>query len=127
MVRVRVNGTQFPICWKAPFACDITEALKKGANRIELEITNLWPNRMIGDEQEPDDVEWGETLQYDYAPGSPVAGRYMAKLPDWLLTGKPRPSQGRKSFYIFKFFRADSPLLPSGLFGPVELQVQTKL
>lgn len=127
MVRVRVNGTQFPICWKAPFACDITEALAKGSNCIELEITNLWPNRMIGDEQEPDDVEWGETLQYDYAPGSPVAGRYMAKLPDWLLTGKPRPSLGRKSFYIFKFFRADSPLLPSGLFGPVELQVQTKL
>ena len=126
MARVTVNGTAFPILWKAPFECDITEALAKGNNRIEVEVTNLWPNRMIGDEQEPEDVEWGETLKYDYAPGSPVAGQYMAKLPDWLLQGKPRPSQGRKSFYAFKFFRADSPLLPSGLFGPVEVKVQRK-
>jgi len=124
MARVTVNGTAFPILWKAPFECDITEALVKGNNRIEVEVTNLWPNRMIGDEQEPEDVEWGETLKYDFAPGSPVAGQYMAKLPDWLLQGKPRPSQGRKSFYAFKFFRADSPLLPSGLFGPVEVLVK---
>jgi len=124
MARVTVNGTAFPILWKAPFECDITEALAKGNNRIEVEVTNLWPNRMIGDEQEPEDVEWGETLKYDFAPGSPVAGQYMAKLPDWLLQGKPRPSQGRKSFYAFKFFRADSPLLPSGLFGPVEVLVK---
>ena len=124
MTRVTVNGTAFPILWKAPFECDITEALAKGNNRIEVEVTNLWPNRMIGDEQEPEDVEWGEILKYDYAPGSPVAGQYMAKLPDWLLQGKPRPSQGRKSFYAFKFFRADSPLLPSGLFGPVEVLVK---
>lgn len=122
MARVTVNGTAFPILWKAPFECDITEALAKGNNRIEVEVTNLWPNRMIGDEQEPEDVEWGETLKYEYAPGSPVAGQYMAKLPDWLLQGKPRPSQGRKSFYAFKFFRADSPLLPSGLFGPVHIK-----
>ena len=126
MARVTVNGIAFPILWKAPFECDITEALAKGNNRIEVEVTNLWPNRMIGDEQEPEDVEWGETLKYDFAPGSPVAGQYMAKLPDWLLQGKPRPSQGRKSFYAFKFFRADSPLLPSGLFGPVEVKVQKK-
>lgn len=122
MARVTVNGIPFPLLWKAPFVCDITEALKRGRNRIEVEVTNLWPNRMIGDEQEPDDVEWGETLAYTFAPGSPVAGQYMAKLPEWLLNGEPRPSQGRKSFYIFKFFRADSPLLPSGMFGPVELQ-----
>ena len=124
MARVTVNGIAFPIQWKAPFECNITEALAKGNNHIEVEVTNLWPNRMIGDEQEPEDVEWGETLKYDYAPGSPVAGQYMAKLPDWLLQGKPRPSQGRKSFYAFKFFRADSPLLPSGLFGPVEVLVK---
>lgn len=126
MARVTVNGTAFPILWKAPFECDITEALAKGNNRIEVEVTNLWPNRMIGDEQELEDVEWGETLKYDFAPGSPVAGQYMAKLPEWFLQGKPRPSQGRKSFYAFKFFRADSPLLPSGLFGPVEVKVQKK-
>ena len=124
MARVTVNGTAFPILWKAPFECDITEALVKGNNRIEVEVTNLWPNRMIGDEQEPEDVEWTEPLHYEYAPGNPAIGRYMAKLPDWLRLGQPRPSQGRKTVYCFKFFEKDSPLLPSGLFGPVEIRVK---
>ena len=26
----------------------MTAALKPGANRIEIKVTNLWPNRMIG-------------------------------------------------------------------------------
>ena len=34
------------------------------------------------------------------------------------------PSQGRKSVYVFKFFEKDSPLLPSGLMGPVEVRVE---
>ena len=122
MARVTVNDTAFPILWKAPFECDITEALVKGNNRIEVEVTNLWPNRMIGDEQEPDDIEWSEPLHYEYAPGNPAIGRYMAKLPDWLRLGQPRPSQGRKTVYCFKFFEKDSPLLPSGLFGPVYIK-----
>ena len=124
MAQVVVNGITLPVLWKAPFECDITDALVKGNNRIEVKVTNLWPNRMIGDEQEPDDIEWSEPLKYDFAPGSPVAGRYMAKYPDWLRLGQPRPSQGRKSVYCFKFFQADSPLLPSGLFGPVEVLVK---
>ena len=46
MARVTVNGTAFPILWKAPFECDITEALAKGNNRIEVEVTNLPANRI---------------------------------------------------------------------------------
>ena len=124
MARVTVNGTPCRVLWKAPFECDITALLVKGDNRIEVEVTNLWPNRMIGDEQHPDDIEWTEPLRYEYAPGSPAIGRYMATLPDWLRLGQPRPSQGRKSVYCFKFFEKDAPLLPSGLFGPVEVRVE---
>ena len=116
---VRVNDIAFPIMWKAPFLLDITSALHPGDNKMEIEVTNLWPNRMIGDEQEPDDIEWSEPLTYDFAPGKPEAGRYMAAIPQWLLNGEPRPSQGRKTVGCFKFFSKDSPLLPSGLFGPV--------
>ncbi|MBR6605416.1 MAG: hypothetical protein IKK92_06065 [Prevotella sp.] len=121
MARVTVNGYDCGLLWKAPFTCDITDALLKGNNSIAIGITNLWPNRMIGDELEPADIEWGEALTYSYAPGSPTAGYYMAKLPDWLREGKPRPSKGRKTVYAFKFFTKDSPLLESGLFGPVEI------
>lgn len=124
MAAVRVNGRAFPVMWKDSFLLDITSALHKGDNRIEIDVTNLWPNRMIGDEQEPDDIEWSEPLIYGYVPGSPVAGRFMKAIPDWLRNGTPRPSQGRKTVGCFKFFTADSPLLPSGLLGPVVLTLE---
>ena len=122
MATVSVNGTRFPVLWKAPFLLDIKSALKEGDNLIEVDVTNLWPNRMIGDEQEPDDIEWSEPLIFDYAPGKPVAGRYMNAIPDWLRQGTARPSTNRKTVGCFKFFTKDSPLLPSGLMGPVVIR-----
>ena len=122
MAAVRVNGTRFPVLWKAPFLLDIKSALREGDNVIEVDVTNLWPNRMIGDEQEPDDIEWSEPLIFEYAPGKPVAGRYMNAIPDWLRQGTARPSTRRKTVGCFKFFTKDSPLLPSGLMGPVVIR-----
>ena len=121
LASVTVNGKPFPTLWKAPFLLDITSAIHKGINTISIDVTNLWPNRMIGDEQEPDDIEWSAPLTYTYAPGSPTAGRYMAKIPEWLSNGTPRPSKGRKTVGCFKFFTKESPLLPSGLLGSIEL------
>lgn len=123
MAKVTVNGKDLPLLWKYPYVCDITEAISSGENILEIEITNLWPNRMIGDELEPDDLEWSEPLVYDYAPGKPIAGRYLTSNPDWLVNGKERPSKRRKTVGCFKFFTADSPLLPSGLIGPVSLSL----
>ena len=123
IAEVLVNGERCGgTLWKPPFRADITNALKPGKNRLEIRVTNLWPNRMIGDEQEPDDTEWGEPFRYPYAPGKPIIGRMLASVPPWLVEGKPRPSQGRYTFVSFKFFTKDSPLLPSGLFGPVRLE-----
>lgn len=121
MAAVRVNGKPLPLLWKAPYECDITEAAQPGANIIEVDVTNLWPNRMIGDELEPDDLEWSEPLVYTFAPGKPEAGRYLTSNPDWLVNGTQRPSKGRHTVGCFKYFKADSPLLPSGLLGPVRL------
>lgn len=123
LASIRVNGMSFPVMWKAPFMIDISPAVKKGKNTIIVEVTNLWPNRMIGDEQEPDDILWSDPLTYSFAPGSPVAGWYMAQIPSWLSEGTPRPTN-RKTVVGFKYFTKDSPLLPSGLFGPVELMVE---
>ncbi len=102
MAAVRINGKTFPVMWKAPFLLDITPALHKGDNTIEIDVTNLWPNRMIGDEREPDDIEWSEPFHYSYAPGNPVAGRFMKSIPDWLRNGTPRPSKSRKTVGCFK-------------------------
>lgn len=127
MARVRVNGHEVALMWKSPFICNISEYVRKGNNEIEIDVTNLWPNRMIGDEHEPDDLEWSEPEVYGFAPGSPEIGRFLLNNPEWLRLGLPRPSKGRKTVGCFKYFRADSPLLPSGIFGPVELIFEKQL
>ena len=51
---VKVNGHEFPALWAAPFKCDITEALKKGENTIEVEVTSTWFNRLAYDAAQPE-------------------------------------------------------------------------
>ncbi|MBD2756736.1 glycosyl hydrolase [Spirosoma validum] len=51
MAEVLVNGKRVGTVWKKPFRIDITEALKSGRNTIQVNVTNLWINRLIGDAQ----------------------------------------------------------------------------
>jgi hypothetical protein len=51
---VSVNGQQFEILWKAPYAVDVSSALKPGANQLEIKVTNEWTNRLIGDRSVPE-------------------------------------------------------------------------
>jgi hypothetical protein len=82
LAEVLVNGRLMGTLWKTPFRLYIGDALHPGENRIEIKVTNLWPNRLIGDKQ---------------------------------------PGASRVAFATFDPFTADSPLLPSGLLGPVIL------
>lgn len=123
LARVRVNGTEVAHLWKKPFEVDVTSHLNDGGNLLEVDVTNLWVNRMVGDEQYPDDIDWDEPFVYEYAPGSPVVGSFMKSVPDWLVNNTPRPVSERKTVVSFKYFQKDSPLLPSGLLGPVEIHV----
>ena len=100
MARVRLNGRDLGVVWTAPWSVDITKAVKAKGNQLEIEVVNLWPNRLIGDEQLPDD------------------GIRRGQWPDWLKEGKPRTSS-RYTFTTFKHYSKDSPLLESGLIGPV--------
>jgi len=83
LAEVAVNGQPLGILWKTPFSVDITSALKAGANTLEIKVTNLWVNRLIGDQQ------LGAAKKYTYT--------------------------------AVQFYRANSPLLPSGLLGPVRI------
>ena len=121
LATVRVNGKVCGTLWRPPFTIDITEALLGGDNLLKVDVTNLWVNRMVGDEQEPDDVEWSEPVAFGAAPDSPTIGRFMKEVPEWLSQGQPRPSK-RKAVVSFKFFEKDTPLLRSGLIGPVVLK-----
>jgi len=49
LAEVRLNGKSCGTVWAPPFSVDITDALKPGVNRLEIEVVNFWPNRIIGD------------------------------------------------------------------------------
>lgn len=51
IAEVYLNGQLMGTLWKAPYTVDVTPALKKKANRLEVRVTNLWANRVIGDKQ----------------------------------------------------------------------------
>lgn len=84
MARVRVNGKDVGVAWTAPWQVDITDAVQTGTNLLEIEVANLWPNRLIGDAalSEEEQITW--------------------------TTYKP--------------YKKHSPLLDSGLQGPVQLK-----
>jgi hypothetical protein len=108
MARVRLNGKDLGVLWKPPYRTDITDAAKPGENSLEIEVVNLWPNRMIGDEQLPEDSE-----------RNPEGT--LKKWPQWVLDGKPSPT-GRFTFTTWRLWNKDSPLQESGLLGPVRLE-----
>ncbi|HLK15022.1 MAG TPA: glycosyl hydrolase, partial [Fimbriimonadaceae bacterium] len=107
--RVKLNGHDYGVLWKAPFRLDVTGVAKAGRNTLEVEVTNLWPNRLIGDEQQPPEA--------DYRPGGEIK-----TLPKWLVEGKPKPKTKRYTFATWRFYDKNSPLQESGLIGPVVLR-----
>jgi hypothetical protein len=84
IARIDVNGKPVGTAWKAPFKVDVTDALKPGSNQFKIEVTDLWANRLIGDQQ------------------------------PWALK--------KYAFTDIAPYKADSPLLPSGLLGPIHLE-----
>ncbi|MFN3420150.1 MAG: glycosyl hydrolase [Armatimonadota bacterium] len=109
IAEVRLNGISLGVQWKPPFRWDITKFVKPGRNRLEVLVTNTWVNRLIGDEELPDDCEWHPD------------GRLRA-FPQWFVEGKSRPSK-RLTFTTWKHYRKGAPLEEAGLLGPVRIIV----
>jgi hypothetical protein len=80
---ISLNGRTLGTLWTPPWRAEATAALRAGTNAVEVRVTNLWPNRLIGDAGLPKAQRFTETNLNPYKP--------------------------------------DSPLLPSGLLGPVRL------
>ncbi len=87
VAEVRLNGKSLGVIWTAPWRVNITTTVKPTGNQLEIEITNLWRNRLCGDAYLPQEKRIARTS----------------------IT-----------------FRPNTPLLPSGLMGPVVLQVEQK-
>ena len=118
IVQLSVNQKDLGVLWYPPYKIDITNALTVGENTLDIAVTNNWANRLIGDEQEPADFVLGtERFLKGVVVGSP-----LKEYPDWFNKNQPRPSQGRKAFTNWYYYKKDSPLQPAGLAGPVRLQ-----
>ena len=89
LATVRLNDEDLGVVWTAPWRVEITDAVKPTGNRLEIDVVNLWPNRLIGD---------------------------AALLPEKPLTKTNVTT-----------FKKDSPLLPSGLLGPVSLTAEDRV
>jgi len=118
IAEVLVNQSNLGILWLPPWRVDITEAVQPGENTLEVRVTNLWPNRLIGDEQLPPENDYGA----EGAGARSGFGLAIRRLPDWYVKGQPKPPGGRVTFTTWKHFDKDSPLLESGLLGPVRLR-----
>ena len=103
--------------WKPPFRLNITNILRQGTNELVVSVVNLWPNRLIGDEQLPEDSEWiPPASRRNLTPRN--YGAVLANWPKWFLEHKPSPT-GRVTFTTWKHWTKEDPLLESGLLGPV--------
>jgi len=108
MAQVKLNGEDLGILWKPPFRIDITETVKPGGNALEIQVVDLWVNRLIGDEQLPEDSERN-------------SNGTLKEWPQWLNEGGPSPT-GRYTFTTWRLWPKDAPLQESGLLGPVTVQ-----
>jgi hypothetical protein len=105
LAQVRINGHDAGIVWTAPWRVDIARFVRVGRNELEIEVVNLWPNRLIGDAALPDDQRVTKTN----------VGTYAAKLPATFFCAWDEECEARKQK------GAPAALLTSGLLGPVRV------
>jgi hypothetical protein len=113
IAEVTLNGKNLGILWNAPFRVDATQAILSGDNVLAVKVVNVWTNRIIGDEQLPEDSdrdEYGEIKAW----------------PQWILEGKTSPT-GRFTFSSTRTWNNGDPLVQSGLLGPVRMIRSEKL
>ncbi len=109
VAEVTLNGKDLGVLWKEPFSLDVTDDLRSGTNKLIVNVTNLWPNRMIGDAYLPAENSYDEN-------------NFLTRLPPWYVASRPKPGS-RKTFSVWNNFTKNDPLLAAGLLGPVQLIV----
>jgi hypothetical protein len=96
VAQVRLNGKDLGVIWTAPWKLALSGLLKPGKNVLEIEVTNTWANRLIGDAALPPEQRITKSnLQYE---------------------------TGKRTLRNHQGFASADELQPSGLMGPVVLE-----
>lgn len=84
LATVKLNGRELGTLWCPPWLVEITTAVKPSGNELEIEVINLWPNRLIGDGRLPPEKRLTRTniTRFDHPPKK---GFPNALLPSGLL------------------------------------------
>jgi hypothetical protein len=72
IAEVKINGINCGTLWTAPHRLDISKAIKKGENKITIEVTNTWANRLIGDSKLPENKRITKTTAPFRLEGKPL-------------------------------------------------------
>ncbi len=116
IARLFINGQEVRVLWTPPFRTNITDYVQPGENSLTVHVANRWINRLIGDEAIPVDYVYQER------GGSKFTDGRIMKFPRWLRDPAQRDESKRHSFSIWKHYDVDSPLVESGLLGPVDIE-----
>jgi hypothetical protein len=106
LARVRLNGKDLGVIWTAPWRVALGNAIRARGNQLEIDVVNLWPNRLIGDSLLPKDRRRTKTN----------VRLYDTPLPKDVETDLIDPEGAMR-----KKTGARPKLLSSGLLGPVKL------
>lgn len=87
VAEVRLNGKKLAVLWCAPWRVDITDALKPKDNFLQVNVINLWANRVVHD----------------------------------LSLPKEKKVTHTHDVFRFDMLNVNTPLLESGLLGPVKI------
>jgi hypothetical protein len=91
VAEVRLNGKKLGVLWCAPWRVEITNAVKQKGNVLQVDVINLWANRVVHDLSLPKE-------------------KRIAKTHD---------------AFRFEMLNPTTPLLESGLLGPVKIYSST--
>ena len=123
IARVRLNGRDLGVAWHAPLEVPACDSAREGENELEVEVTNGWHNRLLGDHlADGDDCEWGPERKHqcDMTGMQRFCGRGLRRIPEWAWNADgSRPATNRVSFTSWDYFTGREKLRPSGLLGPV--------
>ena len=73
MARVTLNGEDLGVTWMAPFRLNAGDQLIAGTNQLEIEVVNVWRNRMVGDLELPESQRYTTTTVNDLVKGEKLA------------------------------------------------------
>ncbi len=72
MAKVKLNGKAIGGVWMAPYRLNISEAIVKGENTLEIEVVNLWRNQLIRDKSRKEDEKYTWIVIDKITPKSPL-------------------------------------------------------